>query len=96
VVTSMATDRRALTGVAGLAIGLTIVICALSGGPLTGASMNPARSLGPALFAGGSALTSVWIYILGPLLGGALGASAYEAIRGGERHVAGAEEDAVV
>lgn len=48
--------------------------------------MNPARSLGPALFAGGSALAVVWIYVVGPFLGALLAVGAYQLIRGGHEH----------
>ncbi len=60
---------------AGLAIGLTLAFCIMMGGPLTGASLNPARTLGPALFMGEFA--NIGIYILGPLLGGGLAALLY-------------------
>ena len=52
----------------GLAIGLTLAFCILMGGPLTGASLNPARSIGPALVVGD--LTDLWVYLIGPALGG--------------------------
>ena len=55
--------------------------------------MNPARSLGPALFAGGAALTHVWIYAVGPAIGAVLAARLYEAIRGGEEHAQSAPND---
>lgn len=93
VIMAVATDRRADGAVPGLAIGLTVVFCVLIGGPVTGGSMNPARSLGPALFAGGAALTSVWLYLVGPALGAALAARLYEALRGGEEHARGAPND---
>lgn len=57
---------------AGLAIGLTLGAMVAVGIPLTGASLNPARSLGPALFAGGTALAQVWVFIVAPLLGACL------------------------
>jgi aquaporin Z len=60
------------TPFAGVAIGVTLAALILMGGPLTGASLNPARSFGPALFTGG--LASVWIYIVGPFAGAALAA----------------------
>ena len=93
VIIAVATDRRANGAVPGLAIGLTVVFDVLIGGPVTGGSMNPARSLGPALFAGGAALTHSWIYVVGPTLGAAVAARLYEAIRGGEEHAQGAPND---
>lgn len=59
---------------AGLVIGLTLAFVHIVGIPLTGTSVNPARSIGPALFAGGSALAEVWVFIAGPLVGAALAA----------------------
>lgn len=93
VIIAVATDRRANGAVPGLAIGLTVVFDVLIGGPVTGGSMNPARSLGPALFAGGAALTHYWIYVVGPVLGAAVVAKLYEAMRGGEEHAQGAPND---
>jgi hypothetical protein len=55
--------------------------------------MNPARSLGPALFAGGAAMANYWIYIVGPILGALVAARLYEAIRGSEQHAQGAPND---
>ena len=81
-----ATDRRVNRAVAGLVLGVVIALGGWFAGPLTGGSMNPARSLAPALFAGGKALADVWIYRVGPLLGAILGAVVYEALRGGEEH----------
>lgn len=75
VITAVATDTRAVGELAALAIGATVAVDALWGGPVSGASMNPARSFGPALLAG--AWQHHWIYWLGPLLGTAAGASAY-------------------
>jgi aquaporin Z len=68
----LVTGRAAAPGFAGLAIGLTLTAVHLIGIPLTGTSVNPARSLGPALFAGGEPLAHVWLFILAPLVGGAL------------------------
>ncbi|HEV2471422.1 MAG TPA: aquaporin [Chthonomonadales bacterium] len=65
----------------GVAIGLAVVLDVLIGGPVSGGSMNPARSLGPALFAGGPALAAYWVYEVGPALGAVLAALAYETIR---------------
>ena len=93
VIISVATDRRVNGATPGLAIGLTVVFDVLIGGSLTGGSMNPARSLGPALFAGGAALTSYWVYVVGPVLGAVIAARLYEVIRGGEEHAQGAPND---
>ena len=81
-----ATDRRVNRALAGLVIGVAVALGGWFAGPLTGGSMNPARSLAPALFAGGKALADVWIYWVGPLLGAILGAVVYEVLRGGEEH----------
>ena len=93
---SVATDRRVNGAVPGLAIGSIVALCGLFGGPLSGCSMNPARSLGPALFAGHTALSNYWIYLLGPIVGAAVGAVCYEAIRGGAHHGQGAPNDLFV
>lgn len=66
------TERKSGTPFAGLAIGLTLAAAILMGGSLTGASLNPARTFGPALFTGG--LGSLWLYIVGPFAGAALAA----------------------
>lgn len=76
VITAVATDTRAVGEMAALAIGATVALDALWGGPISGASMNPARSFGPALLAG--VWRAHWIYWLGPLLGTAAGAGAYQ------------------
>ena len=75
VITAVATDTRAVGEMAALAIGATVALDALWGGPISGASMNPARSFGPALVAG--VWRAHWVYWAGPLLGAALGAGAY-------------------
>ncbi len=80
VITAVATDVRAVGSGAALAIGGAVALDALFGGPVTGASMNPARSLGPAAAAG--EWTSFWVYVAGPIVGAALGALAYQLIRG--------------
>ena len=64
--------------VAGIVIGLTLVFVHIVGIPLTGTSVNPARSIGPALFAGGAALFDLWIFIVGPFVGAALAALVYQ------------------
>lgn len=68
--------RGAFKSIAGLAIGLTITIDVLMGGPLTGAAMNPARAFGPQLV--GNSWTDGWIYYVGPAVGGLVAALAYE------------------
>lgn len=81
VIIGVATDKRAAPGVAGLAIGLTVGLDALAFGPLTGASMNPARTLGPALASGNYA--GLWLYLTAPLIGAALAMIIYEQLRAG-------------
>jgi aquaporin TIP len=77
VVFATAVDPRgAFKSIAGLAIGLTITIDILFGGPFTGAAMNPARAFGPQLI--GSHWANGWVWYVGPLLGGAIAALAYE------------------
>lgn len=80
VIMAVATDTRAVGAAAAIAIGGTVGLDALFGGPITGASMNPARSLGPALVSG--ELSDLWLYLLAPLIGAALGALAYQLVRG--------------
>ncbi len=65
-------------GHAGLAIGLTLAFCILMGGPLTGASLNPARTFGPALATGN--WSDLWVYVVGPLGGGAVAALLYRGV----------------
>jgi aquaporin Z len=72
----LVTGRSGTPGFAGLAIGLTLAAVHLFGIPLDGTSVNPARSLGPALFAGGEPLAHVWLFLLAPLVGAALAAGA--------------------
>lgn len=64
---------------AGLAIGLTLVAIHLAGILVSGSSVNPARSLGPALFAGGAAMSQLWLYVVAPMLGGALAGFVFRA-----------------
>jgi MIP family channel proteins len=80
VIMAVATDTRAVGAAAAIAIGATVGLDALFGGPVTGASMNPARSFGPALAAG--EWRAFWVYVVGPLVGAAVGAFAYQAVRG--------------
>ena len=69
-----ATHASAPKGFAGIAIGLTLVLIHIVGIPITGTSVNPARSLGPALLVGGEALAQLWLFIAAPLIGGILAA----------------------
>ena len=71
------TSKQAHAAVAGLVIGLTLTLVHLFAIPVTGTSVNPARSFGPALKVGGDALGQVWLFIVAPLVGGALAALAY-------------------
>ena len=71
------TSKEKYSDVAGLVIGLTLTLVHLVGIPFTGTSVNPARSLGPALFVGGEALSQVWVFLLAPLVGAALASVFY-------------------
>jgi len=73
----LVTHSAAQVGVAGLAIGTALTVVHLVGIPLDGTSVNPARSFGPALFAGGDALGQVWLFLLAPIVGGVLAAVVY-------------------
>jgi aquaporin Z len=72
-----ATSKLASPGFAGLAIGLSLTTVHLIGIPMTGTSVNPARSLGPALIVGHNALSQLWLFIVAPLVGGAIAAFLY-------------------
>ena len=80
VIMAVATDTRAVGEAAAIAIGGTVALDALFGGPISGASMNPARSLAPAIVAAN--LDAVWVYLTAPLVGATLGALAYGLVRG--------------
>ena len=80
VIMAVATDSRAQGGQAALAIGVTVGLNSIFGGPISGASMNPARSFGPALAAWNWA--EHWIYWSAPFVGAGLGAAAYNVLRG--------------
>jgi MIP family channel proteins len=82
VIMAVATDDRVADGFAPIAVGLTVGFCALVGGPLTGASMNPARSLGPALV--GGFWQDHWIYWLAPVSGMMAAARIYDQLRHAE------------
>ena len=72
--------NSAFSSIAGLVIGLTLTLVHLVGLPFTGTSVNPARSLGPALLQGGEALSQVWVFLVAPLVGGALAALFYKKV----------------
>lgn len=80
VIMSVATDTRAVGAPAALAIAAAVGLAAIAFGPLTGASLNPARSFGPALASG--QWQDFWVYVVGPLVGAPLGALAYRYVRG--------------
>jgi len=80
IVVMGATDSRAPKGFAGLAIGLCLTLIHLVCIPITNTSVNPARSTGPAIFAGGWALQQLWMFWVAPLIGGALGGGIYRAL----------------
>jgi MIP family channel proteins len=80
VIMAVATDTRAVGEAAAIAIGGTIGLDAMFGGPISGASMNPMRSLGPALVSG--ELHALWLYLVAPVIGASLGALAYQFVRG--------------
>lgn len=75
VVMAVATDDRAPAAIAPIAVGFALAVGVFIAGPVTGGSVNPARSLGPMIVAGD--LTSFWLYVLGPIIGGLLGALLY-------------------
>jgi len=79
VVSGVGTDNRATPGVGGFAIGMTILLNVFVAGPISGASMNPARSIGPAIVR--RTYTGLWVYVVGPIIGTIAGALAYNLIR---------------
>lgn len=79
VITAVATDTKAVGQLAAIMIGATVMVNALWGGPTSGASMNPARSFGPALINGN--WEHQWLYLVAPIIGAALGALTYQLIR---------------
>ncbi len=82
VILAVATDTRAVGEAAAIAIGGTIGMDAMFGGPISGASMNPMRSLGPAIVSG--EFHALWLYMVAPVLGASLGAVLYQFVRGGQ------------
>ncbi|PIA34047.1 hypothetical protein AQUCO_03900148v1 [Aquilegia coerulea] len=79
VISGVATDSRAIGELAGIAVGMTIMVNVFIAGPVSGASMNPARSLGPAIVM--HHYKGIWVYIAGPIIGAIAGAFAYNLIR---------------
>lgn len=75
------TSDESKGNVAGIVIGLTLTFVHIVGIPLTGTSVNPARSIGPAIFAGGDAMSHLWVFIVGPLVGAALAYLVYSLIK---------------
>lgn len=82
VIMAVASDLHAAPGIAGLAIGGTVLFDCLAAGKCCGASMNPARSFGPALFAGGDSLAMLWLYFCAPTAGAVAAGWVYEWVRG--------------
>ncbi len=75
------THERVPKGFAGLSIGMSLVLIHLVGIPITGTSVNPARSLGPALFVGGDALSQLWLFWVAPIIGGIIAALVWKAFK---------------
>jgi aquaporin NIP len=94
VIMAVATDTRAVGEAAAIAIGGTVGLDAMFGGPISGASMNPARSIGPAFVSGN--LHALWLYIAAPIVGASLAAVTYQFLRGEqpERHTPAASTQA--
>jgi aquaporin Z len=75
------TSEKAPKGFAGISIGLSLVLIYLVGIPITGTSVNPARSLGPAIIVGGTALSQLWLFWVAPIVGGLLAAAVWRMLR---------------
>jgi aquaporin Z len=82
LVVLIVTARTENAGFAGLAMGITLAVCHLLAVPLDGTSVNPARSFGPAIFEGGTPLSQLWVFLVFPLIGGALAAIAVPYVTG--------------
>jgi len=78
------TDTKAPAGFAGIPIGLVLTLDHLVGIPITNMSVNPARSIGPALFVGGWAIGQLWLFILAPLIGAAVASALYSIVYSAE------------
>ncbi|KAG6498772.1 aquaporin NIP1-3-like [Zingiber officinale] len=85
VISGVATDHRAIGGFSGIVVGATVLLNVLIAGPTSGASMNPARTLGPAIVL--DQWRGIWVYILGPTAGTVAGAAAYNLLRVGDKPV---------
>ncbi|XP_031286411.1 aquaporin NIP2-2-like [Pistacia vera] len=85
VTSAVATDTRATGELAGVAVGSAVCITAILAGPVSGGSMNPARTLGPAIAS--SYYKSIWVYVLGPVTGALMGAWCYSIIRETDKSV---------
>ena len=81
------TAKNGLNNFAGLAIGLALVLVHIVCIPITGTSVNPARSIGPPIFEGGAALDQLWLFIAAPLVGAALAAIVWKSITVENQHV---------
>ncbi|XP_045830060.1 aquaporin NIP1-2-like [Trifolium pratense] len=79
IISGVATDNRAIGELAGIAVGSTVLLNVLFAGPITGASMNPARSIGPAIVH--NEYKGIWIYLVSPIVGALAGAWAYDVVR---------------
>ena len=90
VIMAVATDTRAVGEAAAIAVGGTVGLDAMFGGPISGASMNPARSIGPALVSGN--LHALWLYVVAPICGASLAALAYQFVRGEQTRPAPTKE----
>src|SRR3954469_8840149 len=88
-----ATDAKAPAGFAGLLLGPALTLIHLVGIPITNTSVNPARSIGPALFVGGWAIGQLWLFIVAPLAGGVLGALVHALVHGPELAITAAEAE---
>jgi aquaporin Z len=88
-----ATDRRAPVGFAGIAIGLVLTLIHLVGIPVTNTSVNPARSIGPAIFVGDWALSQLWLFLLAPALGALIAVGIYLVIRQPEEQIEAREAE---
>ena len=82
LVVLVVTSRTENAGFAGIAIGIALAACHLVAVPLDGTSVNPARSFGPAVFEGGTALSQLWVFIVFPLVGALLAAAALPLVLG--------------